>query len=374
MAIIIVVSVMNGFSSLLGMFYSDFDPDLKITAVEGKMFDPALINSKQIKTVEGVVSYAEIIEEIAMLKYGRQQYFATVKGVPSNYTDYTNIDKRITEGEYYLEKEGINYAVIGRGVANYLGAGVSFLDPIHIYVPKKGKQVSINPTRSFNTDYLFPSAVFSILEDVDAKYILVADKYAAKLFESGTNISAIELGLANSADAKSIQKSIQEILGDGFHVKNKEQQRDLIFKTMKSEKTWVFIILVFILLLASGNMIGNLTMLYIDKKEDISILRSMGLSVKNINKIFLYEGWLISFIGGVIGTVLGVFVCWLQIEFGLIKLPGATSSFIISAYPVQIIFSDILLAFLAILIIGFVASWYPVTFMSSKNIAESNID
>ena len=201
----------------------------------------------------------------------------------------------------------------------------------------------------------------------------VVKKYAAKLFESGTKISSIELDLDDSADAGNIQEAIQNILGDKFHVKNKEQQRDLIYKTMKSEKTWVFIILVFILLLASGNMIGNLTMLYIDKKEDISILRSMGLPIKNINRIFLYQGWLISFVGGVLGTILGVLFCWLQAQFGLIQLPGDGASFVILAYPVQLIFSDILLAFLAIMIIGFIASWYPVKFMSQKHLAESNI-
>lgn len=374
MAIIIVVSVLNGFTQLIGLFYSDFDPDLKITAAEGKMFDPELIDVSEIKTTPGVVSYAQVIEEVAMLKYGRQQYPAIVKGVPGNYPAYTNIDKLLIEGEYYLEKDGINYAVLGRGVANYLGAGVSFLDPMHIYVPKKGRQALLNPARSFNTDYLFPSAVFAVLEDIDAQYILVSDKFAAKLFESGNKISAIELDLDDSANTKEIQKSIQQLVGEQFHVKNKEQQHDLVFKTMKSEKWAVYFILVFLLLLASGNMIGNLTMLYIDKKEDISILRSMGLSTQKINRIFLYEGWLISFVGGILGTVLGVFVCWLQIHFELIKLPGANNSFIISAYPVQIIFTDILLAFLAVMIIGFAASWYPVKFISSKHLAESNIN
>ncbi len=374
MAIIIIVSVLNGFTDLIGIFYSDFDPDLKISAVKGKMFDPETIDVEQIKAVPGVVSYAQVIEEVAMLKYGRQQYPATIKGVPDNYPDYTNIDKLLIEGEYYLEKDGINYTVLGRGVANYLGAGVSFLDPVHVIVPKKGKQITLNPARSFNTDYLFPSAVFAVLEDIDAHYILVSDKFAANLFESGNTVSAIELDIDDTADLKQIQNTIEQIVGEAFHVKNKEQQHDLVFKTMKSEKWAVYFILVFILILASGNMIGNLTMLYIDKKEDISILRSMGLSTKNINRIFLYEGWLISFVGGITGTVLGVFVCWLQVTFELIKLPGANNSFIISAYPVHIIFTDILLAFLAVMIIGFAASWYPVKFMSSNHLAESNIN
>lgn len=364
---------MNGFTELLGKFYSDFDPDLKITPVEGKMFDPGQIETEKIQSIEGVVAYAEIIEALAMLKYGSRQYPAIVKGVPPNYTSYTNIDKRLIEGEYYFEKDGVDYAVLGRGIANYLGAGVSFLDPIHVYVPKKGKHVSVNPARAFNSGYLFPSAEFAILEDVDAKYILVSDKYAAQLFKSGKNISSIEIDLADDANSKEIQKLISKTVGDKFHVKNREQQRDLVFKTLKSEKLWVFIILVFILILASGNMIGNLTMLYIEKKEDISILRSMGLSTKKINRIFLYEGWLISLIGGIIGTVFGVIFCWLQINYGLIKLPGASGSFVISAYPVKIIFIDILFAFVAVLAIGFAASWYPVKFISQKHLSQTNI-
>ncbi|MFV0267810.1 MAG: FtsX-like permease family protein [Draconibacterium sp.] len=374
MAIIIIVSVMNGFTQLIGVFYSDFDPDLKITPAEGKMFDPAEIDVQKIKEVSGVVSYAEVIEEVAMLKYGKQQYPATVKGVPPNYNQYTNIEKLLTEGSYYFEKQGIDYAIVGQGVANYLSAGVSFLDPIDIYVPKKGRQFSLNPSRSLNHGYLYPAGIFSVLEEIDAQYILVSDTYVKELFESGNNVSAIELDVDDSAPVNEIQKKIQGILSEKFHVKNKEEQHDLVFKTMKSEKWAVYFILIFILLLASGNMIGNLAMLYIDKKEDITILKSMGLTTQNINRIFLYEGWIISFVGGIIGTLLGIFVCWLQIEFELIKLPGANGSFVISAYPVSIMLSDVILAFLAVLSIGFLASWYPVKFMSKKHLTETNIN
>ncbi len=374
MAIIIIVSVMNGFTQLIGIFYSDFDPDLKITPAEGKMFEPAEIDVQKIKEVPGVVSYSEVIEEVAMLTYGKQQYPATVKGVPANYNQYTNIEKLLTEGSYYFEKQGIDYAIVGQGVANYLSAGVSFLDPIDIYVPKKGRQFSLNPSRSINHGYLYPAGIFSVLEEIDAQYILVSDTYAKELFESGNKVSAIELDVDDSASINEIQKKIQGILGEKFHVKNKEEQHDLVFKTMKSEKWAVYFILIFILLLASGNMIGNLTMLYIDKKEDITILKSMGLTTQNINRIFLYQGWIISFVGGTVGTLLGIFVCWLQIEFELIKLPGANGSFVISAYPVSIMLSDVILAFLAVLSIGFLASWYPVKFMSQKHLSETNIN
>ena len=374
MAIIIIVSVMNGFIQLIGMFYSDFDPDLRITSAEGKMFDPSGVNTNKIKNLPGIVQYAEVVEEVAMLEYGKQQYYATVKGVPDNYPEYTHINKLLIDGEYYLEKDGINYAIVGRGVANNLGVGISFLDPINIYVPKKGRQFSLNASRVINHDYVFPSAIFAVLEDVDSKYIIVSKQFASELFESGNLISAIELDLDDQVNTYKIQKELNEILGPSFHVKNKEQQHDLIFKTMKSEKWAVYFILIFILLLASGNMIGNLTMLYIDKKEDISILRSMGMTSEKINRIFLFEGCLISFVGGVIGTILGVLLCWLQIHFELIKLPGANGSFVISAYPVQVQVTDILLAFVAVLSIGFLASWYPVKFMSTQNPTTSNID
>jgi len=374
MAIIIIVSVMNGFTGLIGVFYSNFDPDIKITPVEGKMFSPSEIEVKKLKSLPGVAQYAEVLEEVAMLKYGKQQYPVTMKGVPANYPAYTDIDSLLIDGEYYLEKNGINYAIIGRGVANYLNLSVSFVDPVYVYVPKKGRKVALNPSRAINQDYIYPSAIFAVLEDIDARYIIVSDSFARNLLQTGNKISAIELAVDKNADIDKVQRNIQAIVGDKFQVKNKEQQHDLIFKTMKSEKWAVYFIMIFILLLASGNLIGNLTMLYIDKKEDISILASMGMTPKEINRIFLFEGWLISFIGGVTGTALGILICWLQIHFEWIKLPGANGSFVISAYPVQIILSDIVVAFSAVLSIGFLASLYPIKFMSIRKLASSNLN
>lgn len=364
MAIIIIVSVLNGFNNLLGNFYSSFDPDLKITAVEGKMFDPKDLNSDKLKTHTDVVHYAEIIEELALLKYGEQIIPATVKGVPENYSQYTNIDSLLIDGEYLFKKDGINYTVIGRGIAYNLGIGLSFVEDIMIYAPKKGKQISLNPTRNFNNNYIFPSGVFSVLEEIDSKYILVSYDYAAKLFETKGKVSSIELGLSPSANVNKVQKEIKNILGEGFHVKNQQEQHDLIFKTMKSEKWSTFFILFFILVLSSGNMIGNLTMLFIDKKEDILILQSMGATTRQLKRIFLFEGWLISLLGAVIGTILGIIVCWAQIRFEIITFPEG--SFAVTGYPVQIIYSDIILAFTTVLLIGFVVSWYPLKFISKK--------
>jgi lipoprotein-releasing system permease protein len=366
LALVIVLSVMNGFNSLINEFFSSFDPDLKITSAQGKMFDPGEIDVEKIKGLPGVVHYAEVIEEVAMLKYGSRQYFATIKGVPGNFTDYTHIDSLVVDGSFILEEQGIDYAVVGQGVALNLGVGLTFIDPIRIFVPKKGKQVSLNPARAINYNSIHPSGIFSVLEEIDSKYILVPYHFAADLFESGPKVSAIELGFDKTYNPKKLQKEVEKIAGDGFHVKNKYQQHDLINKTMKSEKWFTSLILVFILIIASFGILGSLSMLIIDKTSDIKILQSMGASQKTIRRIFIFEGWLISVAGVVIGSVLGIIVCWLQIKFGFITLPG-NGSFVITAYPVEIIFTDILLITGVVLIVGFLASWYPVRFISKQN-------
>ena len=372
MALVIVLSVFNGFSILIDTFFSSFDPDLKITPDEGKMFDPDEFEFEKIKNLPGVVHYAEIIEEVALLKYGTQIYPAVVKGVPENYTKYTSIDSLIIDGKFMLENDGIDYTVVGQGVAYNLGIRPEFTDHIMVYVPKKGKQVSVNPARAINHNYIFPSGVFAVLEEIDSKYIIVSHKFASELFESGSLVSTIEIGLDSNANPKKIQKEIEKILGNSFHVKNKYQQHDLIYKTMESEKWAAYLILVFILVVASFNILGSLSMLIIDKKDDILIFRSMGASTKTIGQIFLFEGWLISIVGAIIGTLLGLFLCWLQITFEIIPLAN-NGSFLITSYPVKIIFTDILLIFAVVLLIGFFASWYPIKFISQKYFVNQNL-
>ncbi len=365
MALIIVLSVFNGFNGLIATFYSNFDPDLKITPVKGKMFNPNEHNFEPLKHYPGIIHYSEILEEVALLKYGNQIYPATVKGVPANYVKYTNIDTLIVNGSYTLKRDGINYAVLGQGVAYNLGVRLSLTDHIMIYVPRKGKQVSLNPARAIRHNYIFPAGIFAVLEDIDAKYIIVSYDYAAELFDSNGLVSSIELGISPTANAGKLQKEVQKIVGKDFIVENKYQQHKLIYKTMESEKWAAYLILVFILIIASFNILGSLSMVIIDKKEDILILRSMGATTQIIRRIFLFEGWLISVAGAFIGSILGVLVCWAQIKFEIITLPG-NGSFIISAYPVDVAFTDILLVFTVVLLIGFVVSWYPVKFISRK--------
>ncbi|MDD4756752.1 MAG: ABC transporter permease, partial [Prolixibacteraceae bacterium] len=355
MALIIVLSVFNGFTGVIESFFSNFDPDIKITPVEGKMFDPVDYNLDKIKKMPDVVHYAEVIEEVAMLKYNNQQYPAIIKGVPPNYGAYTNIDTLIIDGKFILQDKGVDYAVVGQGVAYNLGIGLTFIDPIRIYVPKKGRQASFNIASSINYSYIYPSGVFSVLEEIDSKYIIVPYKYASELFESQNLVSSVEIGLSTEANSKKIQKEIQNILGDNFSVKNKYQQHDLIYKTMKSEKWAAYLILVFILIIASFNVLSSLSMLIIDKKEDLFILKSMGANSNLTRKIFLFEGWFISIFGAIIGSILGLLVCWAQIKFEFITLPGA-GSFVISAYPVKIVLFDVILVLGIVFITGFIAS------------------
>jgi lipoprotein-releasing system permease protein len=214
--------------------------------------------------------------------------------------------------------------------------------------------------------------VFAVLEEIDSKYIIVSHKFASELFESGSQVSTVEIGFDSKVNSKALQKEIEKILGSSFHVKNKYQQHDLIYKTMESEKWAAYLILVFILVVASFNILGSLSMLIIDKKDDILIFRSMGASTKTIGQIFLFEGWLISIVGAIIGTLFGLFLCWLQITFEIIPLPN-NGSFLITSYPVKIIFTDILLIFAVVLLIGFFASWYPIKFISQKYFVNQNM-
>ena len=372
MALVIVLSVFNGFSDLIGLFFSNFDPDLKITPVEGKMFDSQRPEFQSIKNNPSIIHYAEIIEDVVLLKYGNQVYPAVLKGVPENYTKYTSIDSLIIDGSFFLEKDGINYTAVGQGVAYYLGLSPQYPEPIQVYVPQKGNQALVNPLRAVNQGLVYPSGVFAVLEEIDSKYIIVSQAFAAKLFEGGSMVSSVELGIKPGSSSRKTQKEIEKLLGPGFHVKNKMQQHDMVYKTMQSEKWAAYLILVFILVIASFNILGSLSMLIIDKKPDIMILQSMGATAKTIRLIFLIEGWLISVVGAVAGTVLGIILCLLQIIFEIIPLPN-NGSFLISAYPVRIVFTDILVILLVVVSIGFLASYYPVKFISKKTLTENNL-
>ena len=365
MALIIVLSAFNGLNVLIGDLFGSFDPDLKILPAVGKTFNPGSSEFDQIKKMDKVLFYAEALEDNALLKYGNRQRPAIVKGVSEDFALMTGIDTMLSDGKFVLEQENQQYAVLGYNVAGNLGVGLNFIDPIKFYVPRRKAKLGRNPMDAFNVDFLFPKGIFTIQEEFDSQYVLVPMAFARRLFDKKEAVSAIEIKLKNLDHSDEVQEQIQTLLGENYVVKNRFQQHDVLFKMMETEKTAIFFILAFILVIASFNIIGSLSMLIIDKQGDIETLRSIGANKTLIQRIFLLEGWLISLSGAVIGTVLGILVCVLQIKFGLIKITGA-DNFIFSNYPVKIVFFDVMVVFVTVVIIGYLASRLPVRYLTRK--------
>jgi lipoprotein-releasing system permease protein len=365
MGLIIGLSCFNGFDSLIKSLFSSFDADLKITLVEGKSFcaDNQLFND--IRKEKDVLFFSEVVEDNALLRYENRQVLATVKGVSDDYSKMTGLDSMITDGKFKLREEDKQFAVLGQGVAYFLSVGLNLMNPIDIYVPQKGRKAGSSIEGAFNQGFIYPSGVFSVQQEIDTKYIIVPISFARELFEMSGKVNSVELKLREGADKQKIQEDISAKLGSRFVVKNRYQQHDYLYKTMQGEKYAIYLILILILIIASFNIVGSLTMLIIDKKEDISILQSMGADKVLIRNIFLFEGWSVSLVGAVVGTILGIAVCQAQITFGLVKLQGG-GSFIIDAYPIDIIPHDILLIFLSVILIGFLAAWLPVKYISGK--------
>ncbi len=366
-ALVVVLSVYNGFNTLIHSMFSSFDPDLKITAVEGKSFYDSDLAPGEIENTEGVAYVAKVIQESAILEYGSSRGVVTIKGVSDNYKHVTGLDSLIYDGRLLFEENGTPYAVVGLGVAINLGIRLNLIDPMHIYAARKGEQISVNLARSLNHEYIYPSAIFSVQESYDSEYVFVPLPFARKLFDIPEKISALEIKLTPESNLREVQKQIQDKVGPMFHVKNKYQQQELIYKVMNSEKWAIYFILVFILAIASFNIIGSLSMLIIDKKDDIAIMRSMGADSPDIRMAFLYEGWLITLTGAVTGLITGILICLAQIHFALLKLPG-NGSFAVSAYPVELNIPHLFLTLITVLAIGFFTSWIPVRFFSRKYI------
>jgi lipoprotein-releasing system permease protein len=370
MALIIVLSVFNGFDQLIQTLFNSFDPDLRITVVEGKSFQTADEKLDQLSAIPGVVAWSKVIEENALLKYGDKQYIATIKGVDKNYSQVNNLDSCIIEGRNVLEDEKGRYAVIGQGVQYYLQVGLKFINPLMIYVPRKSATISMNPENAFNQKYIYPSGVFNILQDYDSKYVLVPISFARELLDDSLSITALEIRTAENTNVDQIQEKVQQLFGTKFSVKNRYQQKELFYRIMKYEKWAIFMILTFILAIASFNIVGSLSMLIIEKKKDISTLHSIGADRKFLRRVFLYEGTMISFFGAFLGLIIGLIVCWLQIKYGIVKFPSS-GSFIINSYPVEIKAVDVVFVLITVLVIGYLAAWYPVKYIIKRYLPES---
>lgn len=367
-ALVCALSVLNGFNDLVAGMFSNFDPELKITPRTGKIFDPTTPEVQKVRELPDIAFSSETLEENALIRYQDRQDVAVVKGVDDIYHNLNQIDSVLIDGNFMLKDEVADYAVLGVGLASKLGARPGFASPLELYVPKRDEKINLsNPAVSYSPEYAYIGGVFMINQQVyDEGYMLIPLSLARELFHYDKEVSAIELKLVENTNISTVKKQIRAILGDGFIVQDRFEQQKASFKMMQIEKWMIFLILCFILTIALFNVVGSLSMLMLDKKADVRTLRNLGANDSLISRIFLFEGWMISGFGALIGIVLGLIICFLQQTFGLVKLGQTAGAFIIDAYPVRVIFGDILVAFVTVAAIGFMAAWYPVHYLGKK--------
>ena len=369
LALVCTLSVFNGFQDLVDTFFTAFDPQLKLTATHGKVFDGQDSRVLQLKKLPEVEVYSESLEDNVMVQYQGRQAMAVIKGVEDNFDQLTPIDSILFgRGDLLLHDEVVDYAIPGIQLLSTLGSGIRFLDPLEIYAPRRGAKVNMaNPSTGFVTGNLFSSGlVFAVnQEKYDASYILTSMDFARKLFQYTTEVSAVNLKLKDGASIDAVKKRIQSLLGDDFRVQDRYEQQADTFRIMEIEKLISYLFLTFILMIACFNVIGSLSMLIIDKRDDVVTLRNLGASDKQIVHIFLFEGRMISLFGALAGVILGLLLCWLQQEYGLISL-GDSGSFVVDAYPVSVHASDVIIVFVTVLLVGFLSVWYPVRFLSKR--------
>lgn len=369
LAMVCTLSVFNGFQDMVATFFTAFDSQVKITSVKGKVFDGSMPVLSQIKNMPEVAVYSESVEDNAMVQYKGRQVMAVIKGVEDNFDKLTPIDSILFgRGELILHDEVADYAIPGLQLLSTLGTGIRFLDPLEVYAPKRGAKINMaNPMSSFVSDDLFSSGLtFTVnQEKYDGSYILTSIDFARNLFQYDKEVSAVNLRLYPTANEKDVISKIKRILGEDFYVQDRYEQQADTFRIMEIEKLISYIFLTFILMIACFNVIGSLSMLIIDKKNDVQTLRNLGASDNQIVRIFLFEGRMISFIGAVAGVILGLILCLVQQEYGIISL-GNSGSFVVDSYPVSVHAWDVVLIFITVLVIGFISVWYPVRYLSKR--------
>jgi len=361
-AMVCVLSVMNGFGTLIENMFSQFDPELRITATQGKCFSIENDSIREVLVLPDIAAFSQVVEETALIRYKDHQVPAHLMGVDDNFPAITGIDSIISDGYYSVFDGAFERAVLGRGLAAQVGINAHFVGGLRIYAPKRNGRVNmLRPDESFNEASTFIAGTFAVNQvKYDDSYMLISLPLAQQLFEyDSLTVTALHLQLTQSTSVKQAKRRIQHILGADFMVQDRYEQQADFFRILKVEKLLTILLLAFIMLIASFNIISSLSMLIIDKKEDIQILRNLGADNTLIRRIFLYEGWLTSSLGAIFGLIIGLAVCLVQEHFGLLKL-GSGTEYIISSYPVQVQAIDIVVIGLTVLLLGFVSAWYPV--------------
>lgn len=369
-ALVIILSAMNGLTSVVADLYHAIEPDLKITAINSKYISDKQLISQKIKSIQGIKHISYSIEENALIKLDDKQAVVTIKGVDAEFKKLTQFDTVVYEGNYHFEYNKQYFGVFGRGVASKLGININdFVSPISIYAPTRGKVESINPEDAFNKLSISPAGIFSLNDDFDFKFVLIDLKAAQYLFDCPESFSTIEIGLENKDDLESVQEQLSEKLGPNYQVKNRFQLNDVLFKTLKTEKLWTFLILAFILVIATFNIIGALTMLIIEKKKDIKTLYNLGADQKFIRTIFMQEGFLITSVGALSGLIIGVIICILQQQFHLVTFDDQS---VIPFYPIEMQWKDFIWILTLVMGIGFLAAIYPVRVFTKNDLVHLN--
>ncbi len=369
MAMVCTLSVFNGFQGLVSDMFSLFDPEIKITPAKGKVFDSQSEAILKVKQMPGIAVFSEVLEDNVLLSYYDRQVPATLKGVSSNFAELVPIDSAIYDGGFQLvDSIGNNYATLGIGLASKLGIAAGFVYPMEVFAPKRNAKVNmLNPAESFVREYLYLSGVFLINQpSYDDNLAIAPIELTRTLFDYDQEVSSLEIKLKDETNIAKSQKEIEQILGNDFIVQNRYQQQESSFQMMNIEKWMTFLILCFILVIAVFNVVGSLSMLIVEKQKDVIMLRNMGADNRLVSWIFLFEGWLISIFGAIIGIVLGLSLCLLQQYFGLLRMGNESGVFVVDAYPLIVEASDVFFVFLTVLIVGFLGALYPVRYLSKK--------
>ena len=361
-ALIVVLSVFNGIDTLLTEATDTFTPDLTISPAKGKFIETDSSLLEKLAKIPGIASYDPVVEENSLVKFKDKLVPVVVKGVDSTYADHVNIRQSVISGIYTLEEEGKPTVVMGYGIAAALKIRMGLSSPVTFYYPDR--KASSASSSALNNLQIYPLGIFSAQQDIDGKYVITGIETARELFGVPGQISKIEIKLQNPDQAISLKEELSPQLTPIYKVEDKYDRNRALDAMMKSEKLAVFLILLFILLIASFNIIGSVSMLIIDKKEDIGIYRALGMTKEKIISIFKLEGNLITGFGALIGLILGTLLCLLQEYYGFITL--GNGSYIVSAYPVKVITSDVLIIMITVISIGYIASYFPVKYLVNK--------
>lgn len=380
-ALVCVLSAFNGFNDLVASMFNSFDPELKITPVAGKVFDPNTEKFHRMRALPEIHVCTEVLQDNVLVRYntqqneqyGARQEITVAKGVSDEFLQMVALDSLLMDGEAVLHEGETSYGILGVGLAYSLGVYGRFIYPLEIYVPKREAKVNLtNPASSFLLDYAFIGGIFRVNQPVyDENVMILPIRLVRSLLNYETEVTALELKLTEGANLKSVQKQLKEILGDEFRVEDRYEQQKEAFKMMQIEKWITFLILTFVLTIALFSVVSSLLMLMIEKKDDVQMLRSMGADDSLIRRIFFLEGSMIPTLGAIVGIIIGVVLCILQQQYGILKLGDAVGTFMNDTYPIRIKIFDIMIIFLAVSIIGMLVSWYPVRYFSRKWLKKS---